>query len=784
MKSLLVVATLVASVSLTFAQSEEPPSLPPFRDDLLKNDADWFQSDVARAIADSVLLYQSKEGGWPKSTNLSMAPKSPKDLPSTSRANSLDNDATTVPMHYLARMVEETGEEAYQAAFMRGLDYLFEAQYPTGGWPQFYPLRKGYYSHITFNDGAMIRVLELLRAVAASAPGYGFVDAERRAKASEAVQKGIDCILKAQIRQEGERTVWCAQHDAITLAPAKARAYELPSLSGSESVGITRFLMGIEDPTPEVVAAIDGAVAWFEASKITGLRYSRFRDEEGNKDAQVKSDPDAPALWARFYALGTNRPLFVGRDSRIGYVFEDVERERRGGYSYYGTWANHLLARHYPEWKARIDHAALKAAAEASAARSLTSARPRVLVSTDAGGTDFDDFQSLVHLFAYADRFDIEGILSSPYGIGRKEHILKVIDAYERDYPNLKTYSDRYPTPDALRERSKQGAIASAGLRGYAERTEGSDWIIDCAKREDERPLWVLVWGGIDDLAQALHDDPSIKEKVRVYFIGGPNKKWSAPAYDYIAREHPDLWIIEANSTYRGWFVGGDQRGDWHKDAFVPKHVAGKGAMGDFFTGISFGGRRRTEVKMGDTPSLMYPLAATADDPSADTWGGSFVRAWERPRTTFDHAEENAPTKADEVEAFAVVEIIYHLDEPAPEGTTAALQVDGQEFTAFPGEGNQWHFIFSPKSAKSWRYKTKSTHPALDGKTGGFTSVFPRPEQADAPSSQFPHWWTDNPDPAVADGNHQGAKTISKWRVDFLSDFAERMKRCAAPKSE
>ena len=70
------------------------------------------------------------------------------------------------------------------------------------------------------------------------------------------------------------------------------------------------------------------------------------------------------------------------------------------------------------------------------------------------------------------------------------------------------------------------------------------------------------VRGGIDDLAQALHDDPSIKPKLRVYYIGGPNKKWSATAYDYIAREHPDLWIIEANSTYRGWFTGGNQNGD------------------------------------------------------------------------------------------------------------------------------------------------------------------------------------------------------------------------------
>src|SRR6478736_4926214 len=83
--------------------------------------------------------------------------------------------------------------------------------------------------------------------------------------------------------------------------------------------------------------------------------------------------------------------------------------------------------------------------------------RPRVIVPTDIGGTDFDDYQSLVHLFVYADSFDIEGIISSPYGPGRKEDILKVIDAYEHDYPNLKTYSTNYPTAAALRALSKQG---------------------------------------------------------------------------------------------------------------------------------------------------------------------------------------------------------------------------------------------------------------------------------------------------------------------------------------
>ena len=195
---------------------------------------------------------------------------------------------------------------------------------------------------------------------------------------------------------------------------------------------------------------------------------------------------------------------------------------------------------------------ALAAGITAEQGSGLAASRARVIVSTDIGGTDPDDFQSMVHFLVYADCFDVEGLVSSPYGPGRKEHILDVIGHYERDYPNLKTYSDSYPAPDALRAITKEGALESPGWAGVGEPTEGSDWIVQCARRRDPRPLWVLVWGGIEDLAQALHDAPDILPRLRVYFIGGPNKKWSVDAYQYIATHHPDLWIIEANDTYRG----------------------------------------------------------------------------------------------------------------------------------------------------------------------------------------------------------------------------------------
>ena len=267
--------------------------------------------------------------------------------------------------------------------------------------------------------------------------------------------------------------------------------------------------------------------------------------------------------------------------------------------------------------------------------------RPRVIVSTDIGGTDPDDFQSMVHFLLYADMFDVEGLISSPYGPGRREHILQVIDRYAADYPNLKTYSDALSGARRVAARSPSRARSTprAAGRRSASPTEGSDWIVRAARRDDPRPLWVLVWGGIDDLAQALHDAPDILPKLRVYFIGGPNKMWSVDAYNYIEQHHPALWMIEANATYRGWFTGGNQAGEWGNTAFVAAHVAGRGALGDFFATQLEG-----TIKMGDSPSVGYLLHGTPDDPSQPGWGGRFVRIWDGRKTVFDRLTTAADT--------------------------------------------------------------------------------------------------------------------------------------------
>lgn len=321
----------------------------PWGDEILRQPREWYASGEARAAADSVIAHQTPEGGWPKNTDLLAPPSSPDAV----GRPTIDNGATTTPMRFLALVVESTGEARCRQAFERGMDYLFQAQYPNGGWPQYFPLRDGYYSRITYNDNAMTNVLTLLRDVGAAGAPYGFVDQPRRDRASAAVARGIDVILRSQIKQEDQLTAWCAQHDERTLAPAWARSYEPPSLSGGESVGIVRFLMSVEDPTPEIVAAIEGAVRWLRSVAMSGVRVQRIPKSDGRVERVLVQDPDAPPLWARFYELGTNRPLYLDRDSVYRYDFSEIGVERRSGYSYHGTWAAELLDKDYPRWRAR-----------------------------------------------------------------------------------------------------------------------------------------------------------------------------------------------------------------------------------------------------------------------------------------------------------------------------------------------------------------------------------------------------------------------------------------------
>ncbi|MES2657935.1 MAG: pectate lyase [Verrucomicrobiota bacterium] len=312
--------------------------------DYLKKSDEWFASPDGRRIAANIVSYQSDSGGWPKNTDTVDAPYTGarKKLKPT-----FDNGATTGELRFLARCINVANGESDRAAFTKGLAYILKAQYPTGGWPQFDPPGKQYHRHITFNDGAMVRLLEFLRDVQRS-DIYQFVPSADRKAAGEAFEKGIACILKCQIRVDGKPTVWCAQHDELDYSPRPARAFEPASFSGSESVGITRLLMSLDSPGPEVVAAVEGAVAWLESAKLKGIRL------EKGIDLTVVSDPAAPPLWARFYDLKSGKPFFCDRDGVPKSTLAEIGTERRNGYAWYGVWPRALLEKDYPAWRKRV----------------------------------------------------------------------------------------------------------------------------------------------------------------------------------------------------------------------------------------------------------------------------------------------------------------------------------------------------------------------------------------------------------------------------------------------
>ncbi len=240
----------------------------------------------------------------------------------------IDNNATTTEIRYLLRYQREKRDDASLKAAVRGIDWLLSTQLANGGWAQFPHRTKGYWTQITFNDNAMRNVLELMRDVAEGADGMDAVGAERRAKCRAALAKGIDCVLKCQIRVAGKPTVWCQQHDRETLKPVGGRAYELASFCSQESADMVQFLMTLDNPSPEVVASVEGAVGWFEKTRL----------------------PDGK--WARFYDLEECRPFFCDRDGIPRRDISEIDAERSKGYAWFGTKGADVIKK-YAKWRKR-----------------------------------------------------------------------------------------------------------------------------------------------------------------------------------------------------------------------------------------------------------------------------------------------------------------------------------------------------------------------------------------------------------------------------------------------
>jgi PelA/Pel-15E family pectate lyase len=313
------------------------------KDGWAKMPDEWFRSAQAGTFARNVLAWELPEGGWPKRQRMHLAPPDPNARPR--RRGSFDNGFTMSQMRFLGNMVRVTGDPSCREGFLRGIDFMLAAQMPCGGWPQDYPDPAGYHALITYNDGAMIGVMSVLRDAAAGK--YPFVDAQRRERCRQAVDRGIDCILKTQVVVNGQLTVWGQQHDPNTFAPAPARSFELAYLTPAESTTVVQFLMEIDQPSPQVRRAIHAAIAWMRHHALSGLRYETWKE-----DTRVVPDPNAPPLWARFYDQATDQPRFVGRDGVPKERLDQIEQERRADYMWYGHWPARVLDR-YDAWCAK-----------------------------------------------------------------------------------------------------------------------------------------------------------------------------------------------------------------------------------------------------------------------------------------------------------------------------------------------------------------------------------------------------------------------------------------------
>lgn len=310
--------------------------------------------------ADNMLLFQRSYGGWPKhfndktinyDTEFSTDVKAQIAAQYNNEDATIDNQATTKEIKYLATAYKQLNNPKYLAAVESGIRYLLKAQYDNGGWPQYYPDKKIYRAEITFNDNAMINSMRVLQAVVLKKLDLDIVDPSLVQPCAVAVAKGVDCILKTQIRVDGKLTAWCQQYNEVTLQPAKARAYELPSISGAETVGIVEFLMSIPSPKQEIKDAVNAACAWLDKVKIVGYKVAKVADPTSPKGKDKKLVEDASStIWARYYEIETNKPFFCDRDGIKKYSLAEIGYERRNGYAWYGTWPHLLLDKRYADW--------------------------------------------------------------------------------------------------------------------------------------------------------------------------------------------------------------------------------------------------------------------------------------------------------------------------------------------------------------------------------------------------------------------------------------------------
>lgn len=336
----------------------------------LRYDDAYYGTAAARHIADVIVSFQTPAGGWSKNMSFAGEPRkpgqpyaadnlnrypsaddfdTPKD-PHWNYVGTLDNDSTNTELHFLAKVAGKMpgkDGDAYRASFIKGIRYLLAAQFPNGGFPQVYPLEGGYHDAITFNDNAVSESAETLSDVAEAKGDYAFVQPDLRKQAGEAAARALKCILASQMVIDGKKTIWPQQEDALTLAPVSARNYEPGALAASESADLLDYLMSLPKPSKETIAAIDAGVKWLQGAAIYGVEYAGGRGVPGGR--QLKPKDGAGPLWARYYSVTTQKPIFGDRDKSLHDNVNDLSLERRNGYAWYSN-AEQKTIDHYLEW--------------------------------------------------------------------------------------------------------------------------------------------------------------------------------------------------------------------------------------------------------------------------------------------------------------------------------------------------------------------------------------------------------------------------------------------------
>jgi len=324
----------------------------------------WFGGEEAKQLADAVLSFQTPTGGWSKHMGFAQGPRQP-GMQWTSQNEpgkpahyvaTFDNGATTEEMNFLAGVWLATKREDCKVGVIRGLKFILAAQYPNGGWPQVYPLEGSYHDDITFNDDAMTHILEVLQGIVDNKPEYDFVDVALREQAARSLAAGIGCVLKLQIVQDGKRTGWCAQYDALTMQPSSARKMEPATLGGTESAHILKFLMTVSNPAPELVVCIESGLKWLDDVKITGIGTTKV----DGKTIYVADEAATQVRWARFYDLKSGRPIFPGRDGVVYNTFAEMAAANRVGYDYYSSLPGSILNNGQKKWRKMLAASAKK----------------------------------------------------------------------------------------------------------------------------------------------------------------------------------------------------------------------------------------------------------------------------------------------------------------------------------------------------------------------------------------------------------------------------------------